>query len=97
MRQTVNSRILELGDFFKKMETAACVKQESGKLLQKSRTANQPGFVNFNDKLLMRYQIILPGKRVLPKADQICSTLTEGRGRNARCPLISEAVARGAS
>ncbi|WP_413220819.1 hypothetical protein [Tritonibacter mobilis] len=53
MRQTVNWRIRELGDFFKKMETAACVKQESGKLLQKSRTANQPGFVNFNDKLLI--------------------------------------------
>jgi hypothetical protein len=53
MRQTVNWRILELGDFFKKMETTACVKQESGKLLQKSRTVNQPGFVNFNDKLLI--------------------------------------------
>ena len=53
MRQTVNWRILELGDFFKKMETATCVKKESGKLLQKSRTANQPGFVNLNDKLLM--------------------------------------------
>ena len=53
MRQTVNWRIRELGDFFKKMETAACVKQESGKLLQKSRTANQPGFVNFNDKFML--------------------------------------------